>query len=124
LIITYEGLQYQFDMDDITVQQALAIEEYMKCSFAEWGKKLEEGGDLRARQVLGWLILHPAGDVEIKATNFKLVALGNALDEAFAAQARQEEAAAGPVPTGAVLNGHPPAAESSPVSSLPSSGGI
>jgi hypothetical protein len=53
LIIDYDGQRYPFDMDDVTVKQGLAIEEHMKCSFDEWGKKLMAGTDLRARQALG-----------------------------------------------------------------------
>jgi hypothetical protein len=124
LIIKYDGQEYPFDMDDITVQQALAIEKYMGGSFAEWGKKLQEGGDLRARQVLGWLILHPEHDgqdlsVLVKAigdTNFKMVRLGDAIDEAFTAEAAKQEQDAGPVPTVAASTGQTPAAASSPVS--------
>lgn len=119
MIITYEGQQYSFDLDDITVRQALKIEKFMGCPFAEWGKRLQAGEDLRARQALGWLILHPDGGVPIEDTDFKIVRLGEALNAAFA-----EEAKAGgdaePVPTAAVSNGHL-TAESSPESSPPSS---
>jgi hypothetical protein len=117
LIIEYDGQSYPFDLDDVTVKQALKIEQYMKCSFAEWGKLLQASEDMRARQTLGWLIL-TEGDLtaEIGDTDFKLVALGKALDEAFAAAAAPE---AEPVPTvAAESNGHAPAAAAS---SLPSS---
>jgi hypothetical protein len=123
LIIEYDGQAYPFDLDDVTVKQALKIEQYMKCSFAEWGKLLQAGEDMRARQSLGWVILHQ-GDlaVPIEDTDFKLVALGTALDAAFAAAAPPE---AEPVPTGAAAsNGHVPAAASSLPSSPPSSGAI
>jgi hypothetical protein len=120
LIIKYDGQEYPFDLDDATVKQALKIEKFMGCSFAEWGERLQAGGDLRARQALGWLILHPDGAVPVEDTDFKLVALGNALDEAFAAQAAQaaeKEAAAAPVPTAAASTGQAPeAAASSPAS--------
>lgn len=119
MIINYDGGQYPFDMDDITVKQALKIEKFMGCSFTEWGKRLTAGEDMAARQVLGWLILHPDGGTAIEDTDFKLVPLGNALDAAFAAE--NPPAAEGePVPTAAVLNGQPPPA-SSPASSPPSS---
>jgi hypothetical protein len=120
LIINYDGGQYPFDMDDVTVKQALKIEKFMGCPFAEWGKKLTAGGDMRARQVLGWLILHPDGGTAIEDTDFKLLALGQALDEAIEA----EEAGAPeaePVPTVATSNGHSPPGESSLVSLPPSS---
>jgi hypothetical protein len=125
LIIHYDGQDYPFDLDEVTVKKALKIEKYMGCSFAEWGKRLQAGEDMAARQVLGWLILHPAGDVEIEDTDFKLVALGNALDTAFAAEAEKQKAAEQPGPTAAVTsNGHTPEAALSPVSSPPSSGEI
>lgn len=115
MIIEYEGQRYPFDMDDITVKQALKIEQYMGCSFAEWGKKLQAGEDMRARQVLGWLIL-ARGDLgtPIDDTDFKLVKLGEALDAAFAAE--EAKAAGGePVPTVAASTGQT-AAASSPAS--------
>ena len=123
MIISYEGGQYQFSLDDVTVRQALAIEKFMGCSFAEWGKRLQDGADLRARQALGWLVLHPDGAVSIEDTDFKLVALGNAIEAAFAAEAAGQQEASGPVPTGAALNGRA-AAGSSPASSPPSSAAI
>jgi hypothetical protein len=116
LIITYDGQQYQWDLDDVTVKQALKIEKFMGCSFAEWGEKLQAGTDMRARQALGWLILHPDGGVPVEDTDFKLVHLGKAIDEAFAAEAAKQ-AEQKPVPTGAVAsNGRKPAAASSPAS--------
>lgn len=119
MIIKYDGADYPFDMDDITVKQALKIEKFMGCSFADWGKRLREGSDLRARQVIGWLILHQGKDVPIEDTDFKMVALGDAIDAA----SRAEEAPAPPedeVPTGAASNGRTPEG-SSPASSPPSS---
>ena len=112
MIIRYDGGAYPFDMDDVTVQQGLKIEKFMGCSFAEWGKRLQGEDDLKARQLLGWLILHPDDGVPIEDTDFKMVALGNALNEAFAAEAAKT-AEAEPVPTGAVSNGQSPAAASS-----------
>ena len=112
MIITYEGQNYQFDMDDITVKQALKVEKYMGCPFAEWGKRLQGGEDMRARQALGWLILHPGGDVAIEDTDFKLVRLGEALDAAFAAEAAAQAPDGEPVPTAAVSNGQTPAESS------------
>lgn len=118
MIIHYDGQDYPFSLDDVTVKQALKIEKFMSCSFADWGKKLQQdGGDLRARQALGWLILHQGRDVPIEDTDFKLVALGEALDAAFTAEAAADAEAAGPVPTAAVSNGQMPAvAASSPES--------
>ena len=122
MIITYDGHDYPFDMDDIGVKQGIKIEKFMGCSFEEWGRKLQ-AGELMARQALGWVILH-GGDltVPIEDTDFKMVALAKALDAAFKAEAPAE---AEPVPTvAAASNGHAPAAESSLPSSPGSSGEI
>lgn len=127
MIIKYDGQEYPFDFDDISVQQGMAIEKYMGCSFDDWGKKLVEGGDLRARQVIGWLILHPDHDdgrdlaslvQAIGATNFKMQKFGNALDEALEIEAAALKEKEGPVPTGAASTGRkkPAAAASSPAS--------
>lgn len=126
MIIDYDGQQYPFDMDDVDIQQGLAIEKFMGCSFDEWGKKLMAGNDLAARQALGWLILHPAADVPIEATNFKMVKLGQALNAAYEAEGATSgagEAETGPIAAAAESNGHAlAAAASSPASSPPSSG--
>ena len=113
MIIDYDGQKYSFSLDDVTIRQALAIEKFMGCPFAEWGKRLQKGDDLRARQALGWLILHPDGKTAIEDTDFRLIALGNAIEAAFAAEEAAASEAAGPVPTGAASNGRR-LAESSP----------
>lgn len=128
MIIRYDGQDYPFDMDDVGIRQALAIEKFMGCSFDEWGKKLQ-AGDLQARQALGWLILRPdsAGPLSalvqaIGDTDFKMVALGKALEAAFAAEAAAADAEPGPTGAAAASNGHQlAAAESSPATSQPSS---
>lgn len=119
MVITYEGRQYEFDLADVTVKQALKIERFMGCPFADWGKLLEAGGDLMARQALGWLILHPDDGTAIEDTDFKMVALGDAIEKAFAdaGEGLPEEE----VPTGAASTG-PVQAASSPASLPPSSG--
>jgi hypothetical protein len=119
MIIHYDGQKYPFDFDEVSVKQGIKIEKFMGCSFDEWGKKLQDG-DLQARQALGWVILH-GGDlaVPIEDTDFKMVALGQALADAFEGEKPPEDE---PVPTvAAASNGHAPAAASSLVSSPPSS---
>lgn len=131
MIISYDGQDYPFDMDDVDIRQALAIEKFMGCSFDEWGKKLQ-AGDLQSRQALGWLILHPGSEgslsalvQEIGETSFKMVRLGKALEAAYEAESAATAAAdgqAGPTGAAADSNGQTPAAaESSPASSPPSS---
>ena len=108
MIIKYDGHDYPFDFDDVTVKQGVKIEKFMGCSFEEWGKKLQ-AGDLQARQALGWVILH-GGDltVPIEDTDFKMVALGKAMADAFEPEVPAEVE---PVPTAVASNGHGPEAE-------------
>ena len=122
MIIKYDGQEYPFDFDEVSVKQGIKIEAFMGCSFDEWGRKLQ-AGDLKARQALGWVILH-GGDlsVPVEDTDFKMVALGQALADAFGDETPADDE---PVPTGAVAsNGLGPEPESSPPSSPPSSGEI
>lgn len=110
--IDYEGKSYPFDMDEVTVKQAIKIEKHMGCSFVEWGGLLEKGSSMQALQALGWLVLHGGRDVPIEDTDFKMVPLGEGLTKAMAAQAAADEAAAAAAagPTGAPpANGHVPA---------------
>lgn len=119
MILNYDGQRYEWDIDDMTVDQALAIEKFMGCSYDEWGKRLQQGtGDMRAVKALGWLILHPGGDVPIEDANFKVNKLRKALEDAVAAElaAAAEAVANEPVPTGAASTGLTPAAASSPQS--------
>ena len=103
MIIEYEGQQYPFDFQDITVQQGMAIEKHTGVPFAEWGAAVEKGGNLLVMQALGWLILEhgdlakPVGD-----TDFKMAKLGLALADAAQAEADAAKAAeeAQPRPTG------------------------
>lgn len=106
MIIEYEGQQYQFDFDDVGVQQGIAIEKHTGLSFAEWGAILEKGGSLIALQALGWLILE-GGDLSkpIAECNFKMGRLGTAMTRAItaaaAADAARDESLPGPT-SGAV----------------------
>lgn len=129
MIISYDGQDYPFDMDDVGIRAALAIERFMGCSFDEWGKKLQ-AGEVKSRQALGWLILHPdsRGSLPelvqaIEDTDFKMVKLGQALEAAYEAEAEAAAGAeAGPTGGAADSNGHQSAtAESSGESSQPSS---
>jgi hypothetical protein len=106
LKITYEGAGYEFDMDQVTVRQAIKIEKHLGCSFAEWGEQLAKGGAMKALQVLGWLILFGGRDVAIEDADFKMVPFGDAVNAAMVA-----EAAAAPDagPTAAAGNGRPAA---------------
>ncbi len=102
MIITYEGTAYDFDLDDLTVKQAIRIEKHIGGPMIEFEKGMLTG---RAEcvQVLGWLILHGGDQTPIAEVDFGYKKLMNAFEEAAAAEAAAEAAKAAPDPTG---NGH------------------
>lgn len=122
MIITYEGRQYPFDFEEITVKQAIKLEKHTGMKLAEWDAALQEGNVLEALQALGWLILD-GGDLgkDIADTDFKFVKLG----EAFAAVMAIEQAAqAAAEAAGPTRNPPPPNGSGGgpiPAPSLPSS---
>lgn len=124
MIIEYEGESYPFDFGEITIKQAMKIERHAGMPFKDWGKKVAEGGDLKAMQAVGWLILFGGRDTPIEDCDFKLARLGEAF--ANAALTEQEAAkaaeAAQPGPTAAAISSAPreplngEAADQSPLS--------
>lgn len=85
MIINYEGESYTFDMDDVTLKQAMAIEKHTGQPFGEWGKTVAAGSDLKALQAVGWLLL-AGGDLgkPIADVDFKLTRLAAAFAQAGA----------------------------------------
>jgi hypothetical protein len=115
LIIEYEGSTYDFDLDDLTVKQALKIEKHIGGPMIEFEKGMATGSAV-CYQVLGWLIFHGGDSTPIADVDFKFGKLAKAFEVAAAADAAAEAAKAeaeGPGPTGAALNGR----KSDPVSS-------
>jgi hypothetical protein len=90
--VTYDGADYDFDFDEITVQQAKTIKDRCKMTL----RGLEEGlaeGDADALRALYWLMLCNTGITEdIDTVDFKIVKFSKALQDATAA--RDEELAA------------------------------
>lgn len=115
--ITYEDAVYEFDVDDITVKQAMAIEKHIGAPYEEWDGMLRAGGKFLALQALGWLILkggeldeHGKPVIPLEDVDFKLVRFGEALEAAQAAQAATAvaaEPASTPDPTGATTSAQP-----------------
>ena len=102
--IVYEGETLDFDLDQITVRQAM----YLKTKLGLTLLGLDQGlasGDPDALLAIYWLIrTHAEGKtVDIDTLDFKVVALANAVQEAVEAEqkAQEEEAAADPKGTGA-----------------------
>ena len=104
MIIDYEGRSYEFDLEDLTVKQAIRIEKHIGGPLEQFEKGIGSG-DLTAYQALGWLILHGGDDTPIADVDFKIAKLSKAFEAAAKAEAEAAKAAeaAGPDPTG---NGH------------------
>lgn len=105
MVIEYDGKKYEFDQNDIDVEQSLKIEKHIGGPMIDF-----ENGVLSGRtvcvQALGWLILRRGDmDVPIAEVNFKVGKLMKAYTAAAVAEAKaQEEAEAaaagsGPGPT-------------------------
>ncbi len=119
--VTYEGTVYEFDMDEVTVKQAIKIEKHMGCTLDEWGKQLEKGGSMLALQALGWLILFGGKTIPVEDADFKIVRLGESFAAAMAAEQEKEAAAGAARPTLPPMPPNGSGDGSTPVLSLPSS---
>ena len=93
MLITYEGQSYEFDLDDLTVKQALKIEKHLGGPMIEFEKGMLTGS-AACYQVLGWLILHGGDATPIADVDFKYGKLSKAFGEAAAAEAEAEKAKA------------------------------
>jgi hypothetical protein len=83
MLVQYEGNDFDFDLEEITVGQAKVIKE--RCGLTLGG--LEGGlaeGDPDALRALFWLMLQNSGDIRtsIDAVDFKIVKFSKALQDA------------------------------------------
>lgn len=101
MIIDYEGQAYEFDLDDLTVKQALKIEKHIGGPMLDFEKGMATGSAV-CYQVLGWLIFHGGDSTPIGDVDFKFGKLAKAFEVAAAAEA---EKAAEAGPTVAASNG-------------------
>ena len=92
MIIDYEGRAYEFDLDDLTVKQALKIEKHIGGPMIEFEKGMATGS-AACYQVLGWLIFHGGDATPIGEVDFKFGKLAKAFEAAAAAEAQAAEAA-------------------------------
>ena len=111
--IEYEGESYDFDLDDLTVKQALKIEKHIGGPMMDFEKGMITGSAV-CYQAMGWLIFHHGDSTPIADVDFKFGKLAKGFEAAMAAE--REAQAAGPDPTAAAAasNGQ----TSAPVSSL------
>lgn len=114
MLITYEGRPYEFDLDELTVKQAIKVEKHIGGPMIEFEKGMLTGSAL-CYQVLGWLIFHGGDQTPIADVDFKFGKLSQAFSEAAEREAAAEKAEAeAERPTVGALNGQ----TSGPVSSL------
>lgn len=93
--VNYDGHEYEFDLDEIDVNQACIIKA--KCNLTLMS--LEAGlmqADPHALKAIFWLMLVQSGDTnaDIDRINFKIVKFANALQEATKAEEAAEKEAA------------------------------
>jgi hypothetical protein len=114
LIIEYEGRSYEFDLDDLTVKQAIKIEKHIGGPMIEFEKGMLTGS-ASCYQAVGWLIFHGGDATPIADVDFKFKKLSDAFSAAAEKEAAAEKAEAeAERPTAGALNGQ----TSGPVSSL------
>jgi hypothetical protein len=91
MIVEYDGKKYEFDMDEITVQQAKIIKTYCGLNMATISDALEEA-DPDAMAALFWLMKQQNGErVQIQTVDFKLLKFANALNEASERESKEKE---------------------------------
>ena len=101
MIIDYEGRSYDFDLDDLTVKQAIKIERHIGGPLDDFEKGIGIG-NLAAYQALGWLILYSGDETPIADVDFKIAKLSKAFEAAVMAEAAKAEAAPDPTSNGRV----------------------
>jgi hypothetical protein len=95
VIITFEGRQYPFDLDELTVKQALKIEKHIGGTLVDWENGLNQAS-AAALQALGWLIFTGGDSTPIADVEFKIMKLAAAFSAAAEAEATAAEAGMDP----------------------------
>jgi len=94
--INYEGEVLEFDLEEVTVQQATVLKRQLGLTLLGLDQGLVEG-DPDALRAVYWLILEQAGGkrVDINEVDFKIVKLANAIQAAVEEEAAAEAEATG-----------------------------
>jgi hypothetical protein len=96
--IDYEGQTLQFDLEDITIQQATVLKRQLGMTLLALDKGLIEG-DPDALRAVFWLIQSQSGNrVDINEVDFKVVKFANAIQKAVEAEEAEEAEADGKAP--------------------------
>ena len=96
--ICYEGEELDFDLEKITVRQAMLLQSKLGLTLLSLDQGLAQG-DPQAMLAVFWLMkTHSGQKVDIDDLDFKVVKLANAIQEAVDAEEKtkaQEEEATG-----------------------------
>lgn len=94
--LNYEGKEYDFDLEEVTVQQARTIKTSCGLTLLGLENGLEQG-DPDALRAVFWLMLCQNGErVDIDRADFKIVKFARAIDAAALAEAEAAKAKTAP----------------------------
>lgn len=86
MLVKFEGKEYQFDLDEITLAQATVIKVHCKLTLIGLEAGLRDG-DPDALRAIYWLMLVNSGSpANIDTLDFKIVKFANAVQEASNAE--------------------------------------
>ncbi len=97
--ICYEGKTLQFDLEELTLEQATVIYKRLGLTLLTLDQGLIEGNPDALRAIFWMIMQQDDSKVQIEDVNFKIVKFANAVQEAVekeAAEAAEKEAADGP----------------------------
>ena len=84
--VKYEGKDYTFDLDEITVSQATTLKRKLGLTLLGLDQGLREG-DPDALRAVFWLMKEQSGErTDIDMVDFKIVKLANAIQDAADAE--------------------------------------
>jgi hypothetical protein len=94
MTVKYDGEDYQFDMEDITVGQARTLKTVFDVTMGNLGEKLGDQ-DPDAMTAVYWLMMvQNDNPVPIDQIDFKIIKFANALNEAFSESEKAADAKA------------------------------
>lgn len=91
MIVKYDGEDLEFDFEAITLSQATVIKKKAGLTLMTLESGLQ-AGDPDALRAIFWLIMQQNGrNTPFERIDFRIVALANAIQEAYNAEAAKDE---------------------------------
>jgi phosphoglycolate phosphatase-like HAD superfamily hydrolase len=97
--ICYEGKELNFDLEELTLEQATVIYKRLGLTLLDLDKGLIEGNPDALRAIYWMIVQNDDPNIQIEDVNFKIVKFANAVQEAVEkeqAEAAEKESAGGP----------------------------